>query len=58
MKYKLNQIGIKPDRYGNHLVIKMVTQYDDNCKYIKHIKINDEVVEMLKNNFVVDDFHG
>jgi len=54
MKYKLNQISLKPDKYGNHLIIKMVTQYDDNGKYVKHIKIDNNTIEMLKNNFVIE----
>jgi len=54
MKYKLNQVSLKPDKYGNHLVIKMITQYDDNGKYVKHIKIDENAINMLKNNFVIE----
>lgn len=54
MKYKLNQISLKPDKYGNYLAIKMVTQYDDNGKYVKHVKIDENIIEMLRNNFVIE----
>ena len=54
MKYKLNQVSLKPDKYGNHLIIKMITQYDDNGKYVKHIKIDENAINMLKNNFVIE----
>ena len=54
MKYKLNQASLKPDKYGNHLIIKMVTQYDDNGKYVKHVRIDETIIEMLKNNFVIE----
>ena len=58
MKYKLNQISLKPDKFGQHLIIKMVTKYDNNGKYIKHEKIDEDIVNILKNNFVIDDQHG
>ena len=54
MKYKLNQISLEPDRFGQHLVIKMVTKYDNDGKYIKHVKIDEDVVAMVKKNFVVE----
>ena len=38
MIYKIKQVSIEPDQYGNNLVVKMITKYDDNGKYIKHIK--------------------
>lgn len=55
MKYKMNQISLKPDKYGKHLVIKMVSQYDEDNKWVKHVKIDEDVVAMLKKNFVVED---
>ena len=58
MKYKLKQISLVPDRYGQHIVIKMVTKYDDNGKYVKHIPLNEETVSLLKNGFVMEDKDG
>jgi len=58
MKYKLKQISLAPDRYGQHIVIKMVTKYDDNGKYVKHIPLNEETVSLLKNGFVMEDKDG
>ena len=58
MKYKLNKISLIPDKYGHHLKIEMVTKLDDNGKYIKHEKIDENIVNILKNNFVIDDQHG
>ncbi len=55
MKYKMKKISLEPDEYGQHLVIKMVTRYDNNGKYIKHAKIDKELVEMLKNSFVIEE---
>ena len=44
--YKLKQISLVPDEYGQHLKIKMVTKYD-NGKYAGHVKINQDIVEKL-----------
>ena len=52
MIYKLKQISLEPDKYGNHLVIKMITQYDDSGNYIKHIKL-DEAAKILARNGVL-----
>jgi len=54
MKYKLNQISLIPDKYGHHIIIKMITKYDDNGKYVKHIPINEEAINILKNSFVME----
>ena len=49
--YKLNQISLEPDKYGNHIKIKMVIAIDKDGKYIKHEKINDDMLNILKNGF-------
>ena len=51
MKYKLNKIELVPDERGYHLKIGMVTKLDNNNKYIKHEKINDDMLNILKNGF-------
>ena len=51
MKYKLNMVSLAPDERGMHVKIGMITQQDDNGKYIKHIKIaenEDLIINMLK----------
>lgn len=58
MKYKLNKIELVPDKYGHHLKIGMVTKLDNNGKYIKHEKIDENLIEILKNNFVIEDQNG
>ena len=55
MKYKLNKITLVPDKYGYHLKIGMITKLDNNGKYIKHVKINEDIVNILKNNFVIEE---
>ena len=58
MKYKLNQISLIPDKHGNNIQIKMMTKYDDDGKYIKHIKLDEEAISILKNFFVMEDKNG
>lgn len=58
MKYKLNKIELVPDERGYHLKIGMVTKLDNNNKYIKHEKINEDLVHILKNNFVITGDNG
>ena len=53
IKLKLNQISLEPDKYGNHIKIKMVTAVDKNGKYIKHMKLNEDMLNILKNGFFV-----
>ena len=53
MIYKLKQISLEPDKYGNHLVIKMITQYDDSGKYIKHIKLDEAAKILVRNGVLV-----
>ena len=49
--YKLNQISLEPDKYGHHIKIKMVTAIDKDGKYIKHEKLNDNMLNILKDGF-------
>ena len=58
MKYKLNKISLVPDKYGHHLVIKMVTKYDNNGKYVQHIPINENTIEILKGGFIEEVHDG
>lgn len=51
--YKLNKISLVPDKYGHHLKIGMVTAIDGHGKYIKHVKINNELVSILKEGFLL-----
>jgi len=41
---KINQV---PDEHGNHLVITMVGLYEDNGKWIKWVKLNEALMELL-----------
>ena len=51
--YKLNRMDLIPDKYGNNLVIKMLTQYNEKGEFVKHIKLNENAIEILKAGFFV-----
>ena len=53
MIYKCKQISLEPDKYGNNLKIKMITKYDQNAKYIKHIKLDESAIKLLENSFIM-----
>ena len=49
--YKLNRMSLEKDKYGKHLEIKMLSQYNETGKFIKHIKLDDKAINILKNGF-------
>jgi hypothetical protein len=51
--YKLNKISLEPDEYGAHLKIKMMSKYNEEGKYVKHIKLDEKAIEILKNSFLM-----
>lgn len=53
MIYKIKQVSIEPDQYGNNLVVKMITKYDDNGKYIKHIKLDQDAKVILETGVLI-----
>ena len=53
-KYKLQIVRIEkvPDNFWNNLLIKQVKVMDENGKYIKFAKLNDTLIEVLKNAII------
>ena len=51
--YRLKQISLEPDQYGRHLKIKMVTMYDGQGEYVKHVKLDENMLEILSESVVV-----
>jgi len=47
---KLKSIKTEPDKYGNKLIIDKIGLYDENNKWIKCVKLNDELINTLLNN--------
>ena len=54
MIMKIKSAMLVQDTYGHHIKINKVGLYDDQGKFIKWTKLNDEVIELLtKQNIIV-----
>ena len=51
--YRLKQISLEPDKYGRHLKIKMVSAYTGDGKFIKHLKLDEDVLDILSQGWIV-----
>tara|TARA_R110002020_G_scaffold246009_3_gene459746 strand:- start:14580 stop:14789 length:210 start_codon:yes stop_codon:yes gene_type:complete len=56
MILRLKKVELVDDKYGQHIAIKMVTAYDDEMNYIKHLKLTDAVVQVIKETVVMGPF--
>jgi hypothetical protein len=51
--YKIKQVKLIPDKYGKHINIKMISAYTASGKFVKHIKLDESVIELLKNGWIL-----
>ena len=51
--YQLKQISLVPDKYGKHLKIKMVSAYTGDGKFIKHLKLDEDILDILSEGWIV-----
>ena len=51
--YKIKQVGLVPDKYGKHINIKMISAYTGSGKFVKHIKLNESTVKLLKEGTIL-----
>tara|TARA_Y100001973_G_C5032724_1_gene248861 strand:- start:370 stop:603 length:234 start_codon:yes stop_codon:yes gene_type:complete len=51
--YKIKQIELIPDEYGKHIKIKMISAYTGSGKFVKHIKLDEKTVELIKNGTII-----
>jgi len=50
MKFEITSIELKENEFGkNDLLITKVKVLDDNGKYIKFAKLNEELLKAIKN---------
>lgn len=47
MKLKIKKIELVPDKFGSHIKISMVGLYDDQGKWIRWVKLNDDLIKVL-----------
>ena len=51
--YRLKQISLEPDEYGKHLKVKMVSMYTGDGKFIKHVKLDEDMLNILSEGWIV-----
>lgn len=56
MILRINRVELVDDKYGKHIAIKMITAYDDEDKYLKHVKLTDEIVKIVKETVIMGPF--
>ena len=48
LTFKLENVSLEQDDYGQHLTVKMVQIYKDG-KFMRNAKINADLMELLKD---------
>lgn len=47
---KIKSIKQEADKYGNKIIIDKIGLYDENNKWVKWVKLNDQLINILLNN--------
>lgn len=47
MYLKIKKITREPDKYGHRLTITMIGLYDDAGRWIRWVKLNDKIIDIL-----------
>lgn len=47
MYLQIKKVEAIPDKFGNHIKITMVGLYHDDGKWIKWVKLNEELMKVL-----------
>jgi len=50
MYLQIKRIETEETPYGNDIVIKMIQLREDDGTFIKNVKLNDELIQVLKNS--------
>ena len=51
--YYIKKAELIPDKYGKHIAIKMISAYTGNGKFVKHMKLDEKTLNILKNGFIL-----
>lgn len=51
--YYIKQAELVPDKYGKHIKIKMISAYTGNGKFVKHMKLDKELLQDLKDSVIL-----
>jgi hypothetical protein len=49
MYLKIKTINFSPDKFGNNIVITKIGLYDESDKWIKWVKLDNQVLTLLEN---------
>lgn len=49
MYLKIKKINTEPDKFGKKITITMIGLYDESDKWIKWVKLDDQVLTLLQN---------
>ncbi len=49
MHLKIKTINLSPDRFGNNITITRIGLYDESGKWIKWIKLDNQVLNLLQS---------
>ena len=47
--YYVKKAELIPDKYGKHIKITMISQVTGSGKFIKHVKLDEKMLEKLRN---------
>ena len=51
--YYIKQAELVPDKYGKHIKIKMISAYTGKGEFVKHMKLNEELLEEIKGACII-----
>lgn len=51
-KLKLKRIELEKTSFGYDIVVKMVQVFDENGKFLKNAKLNQELVDVIKSQTI------
>jgi len=46
-KIKIKKAELVPDKYGNNIKITMIGLYDEDGKWIRWVKLNEAILDIL-----------
>lgn len=52
MKLQITKAELKPDKYGKHIVISMIKLLDDKGKYVKFVKLTDNILDIIQGAII------
>ena len=55
MYLKVKRIEKQKTEYGFDLVIKMISLYDNQDRFVKNCKLNDHIMESIKDGKIIFD---